>query len=74
MTAPNASQMKQLGSATATKIAAKEADRLNELSPSVVRYVPAALAQTSQDFGLTHCSAAARRKPIASVFLWPTSG
>ena len=52
--APNASHTKPLGNAARTKSPPSEADCTMGLPAPALRNVPAALALTSQDFGLTH--------------------
>ena len=52
--APNASHKKQLGNAARKKSPPREADCTMGLPASALRNVPAALALTSHDFGLTH--------------------
>jgi len=58
--APNASHTKQLGNDARTKSAPRETDCTMGLPASALRKVPAALALTSHDFGLTHWSKEAR--------------
>src|SRR5215472_15827558 len=57
--APNVSQTRPDGSAARTKRPPREAACRRGLPASTLRNVPAALAATSQDFGLTHWKTAA---------------
>src|SRR5919197_5672702 len=61
--APNASHTKQLGSAARTNSPPSDAACTIGLPASALRNVLAALALTSQDFGLIHWNSAAPRKP-----------
>src|SRR5258705_13468020 len=62
-TAPNASQGRQLGSDARTNVTPKAADWVSALLAPSWRKVAAALAHTTQDFGLIHWKAAAPRNP-----------
>src|SRR5262245_8847979 len=61
--APNASHMKQLGTAASRKRPPREAACKAGLPASTLRKVDAALALTSHDFGLTHWKTRAPRYP-----------